>query len=108
MVIREDGLMHENIVQPPAASREDLAGAAGPPAGRRSILFVIGTLDLGGTESQLVLLARELKRRGWKVEVFVLSRGGVLAEQLTQAGIVVFYGHHRPTPAPVEAVDEPP
>jgi len=68
---------------------------------RRAILFVIGTLDLGGTESQLVLLARELKRRGWQVEVFALSRGGVLAEQLTQAGIAVFYGHHRPNPAPI-------
>ena len=34
---------------------------------RRGVFFVIGTLDLGGTESQLVLLAKELKKRGWRV-----------------------------------------
>ncbi|WJI40645.1 hypothetical protein [Mesorhizobium opportunistum] len=42
---------------------------------RRGVLFVIGTLDLGGTESQLVLLAKGLKQRGWRVEVFALSGG---------------------------------
>lgn len=67
---------------------------------RRGVLFVIGTLDLGGTESQLILLARELKKRGWKVEVFALSRGGVLAQTLDSAGIPVLYGLHRPNPSP--------
>ncbi|AZO31855.1 hypothetical protein EJ071_33670 [Mesorhizobium sp. M1B.F.Ca.ET.045.04.1.1] len=67
---------------------------------RRGVLFVIGTLDLGGTESQLVLLAKGLKKRGWKVEVFVLSRGGVLAETLDDAGIRISYGLHRPNPSP--------
>ncbi|MBZ9668411.1 glycosyltransferase [Mesorhizobium sp. ES1-3] len=65
---------------------------------RRGVLFVIGTLDLGGTESQLVLLAKGLKKRGWKVEVFSLSRGGVLGEALDDAGIPVLYGLHRPNP----------
>ncbi|AZO74472.1 MAG: glycosyltransferase [Mesorhizobium sp.] len=67
---------------------------------RRGVLFVIGTLDLGGTESQLVLLARELKKRGWKVAVFALSRGGVLAQTLDGVGIPVLYGLHRPNPSP--------
>ncbi|MET0940937.1 MAG: glycosyltransferase [Mesorhizobium sp.] len=63
---------------------------------RRGVFFVIGTLDLGGTESQLVLLAKELKKRGWRVEVFALSQGGVLAEPLHRDGIPVFCGlHHR-------------
>ncbi|MDX8455993.1 glycosyltransferase [Mesorhizobium sp. VK9D] len=66
---------------------------------RRGVLFVIGQLDHGGTESQLVLLAKELKKRGWKVEVFSLSLGGVLAEPLNRAGIPVLYGLHRPTPS---------
>ncbi|WP_167483938.1 glycosyltransferase [Mesorhizobium tamadayense] len=70
---------------------------------RRSLLFVIGTLDLGGTESQLVLLAKELKKRGWTVEVFALSSGGVLAETLNRAGIRVLYGLHRPNPSPEPA-----
>ena len=59
---------------------------------RRGVFFVIGTLDLGGTESQLVLLAKELKKRGWRVEVFALSQGGVLAEPLHRDGIPVFCG----------------
>jgi glycosyltransferase involved in cell wall biosynthesis len=63
------------------------AGATG-----RSILFVIGTLELGGTESQLVMLAKELKLRGWTVQVFALSQGGVLRKQLDRAGIPVFHG----------------
>ncbi|WP_292492764.1 glycosyltransferase [Mesorhizobium sp.] len=67
---------------------------------RRGVLFVIGTLDVGGTESQLVLLAKELKKRGWKVEVFALSRGGVLAQTLRGAGIPVLYGLHRPNSSP--------
>ena len=67
---------------------------------RRGVLFVIGTLDLGGTESQLVLLARELKKRGWRVEVFALSQGGVLVEPLNRAGIRVLHGIHRPNPSP--------
>ncbi|WP_292238080.1 glycosyltransferase, partial [Mesorhizobium sp.] len=67
---------------------------------RRGVLFVIGQLDLGGTESQLVMLAKELKRRGWRVVVFSLSKGGVLAEPLSRAGVNLVYGLHRQSPAP--------
>lgn len=70
---------------------------------RRGVLFVIGQLDLGGTESQLVMLAKELKRRGWRVEVFSLSKGGVLAEPLSCAGVNLVYGLHRQNPAPAAA-----
>ncbi|RWB58689.1 MAG: glycosyltransferase [Mesorhizobium sp.] len=70
---------------------------------RRGVLFVIGQLDLGGTESQLVMLAKELKRRGWRVEVFSLSKGGVLAEPLSRAGVNLVYGLHRQNPAPAAA-----
>lgn len=72
---------------------------------RRSVLFAIGTLDLGGTESQLVLLARELKARGWRVEIFVLARGGILAEPLTRAGIRITYGLHRLNSAPAPSTN---
>ncbi|WP_210215080.1 hypothetical protein, partial [Mesorhizobium sp. M4B.F.Ca.ET.089.01.1.1] len=64
---------------------------------RKGVLFVIGSLNLGGTESQLVLLAKELARRGWRVEVFALTPvGNILAEPLTRAGVPIFYGCHRP------------
>ncbi|RWB68816.1 glycosyltransferase [Mesorhizobium sp.] len=70
---------------------------------RRGVLFIIGQLDLGGTESQLVMLAKDLKRRGWRVEVFSLSKGGVLAEPLSRAGVNLVYGLHRQNPAPAAA-----
>ncbi|TIT29828.1 MAG: glycosyltransferase [Mesorhizobium sp.] len=64
---------------------------------RKGVLFVIGSLNLGGTESQLVLLAKELARRGWRVEVFALTPvRNILAEPLTRAGVPIFYGRHRP------------
>lgn len=89
----------------PMTDTESRQYAAGPSTAlarrpRRKVLFVIGTLDLGGTESQLVLLATELKKRGWNVEVFALSQGGVLAETLHRAGVRVSYGFHRPNPSP--------
>ncbi|UCI07150.1 glycosyltransferase [Mesorhizobium sp. B1-1-8] len=81
-----DARAREHVVAPPIA----LTGRR-----RRGILFVIGQLDLGGAESQLVLLAKELKKRGWKVEVFVLAQGGMLAEPLARAGIRVIHGFQR-------------
>lgn len=53
------------------------------------ILFVIGTLDIGGAETHLVRIARELKVRGWEPAVFVLTPGGPLTPELVRAGIPV-------------------
>lgn len=96
MVLREDVRMTDAVPQECAAE----PSTALARRRRRGVLFVIGTLDLGGTESQLVLLAKGLKKRGWKVEVFVLSRGGVLAETLDDAGIRISYGLYRSNPSP--------
>lgn len=53
------------------------------------IALVIPTLDhVGGAESEVVLLAKGLARREWKVDVVVLSgAGGLAREELTSAGI---------------------
>lgn len=51
------------------------------------IAFVIGTLDIGGTETQMCRLARELTAEGHEVEVLVLAGRGPLAEVLEAAGI---------------------
>ena len=53
------------------------------------ILFVLGSLVVGGTETQLALLAERLKQRGWNVEVLSVEKAGGLVERLEQAGIVV-------------------
>lgn len=52
-----------------------------------SILFVITSLDFGGAEVQVVALASELVRRGWKVRLASLLEPKAFAEELCDAGI---------------------
>jgi glycosyltransferase involved in cell wall biosynthesis len=59
------------------------------------ILFVLGSLTMGGTETQLVLLAGGLKRRGWAVDVFPLEKSGVLVDRLERAGVCVWDGGYQ-------------
>ena len=54
----------------------------------RLVLFT-RSLDLGGAERQLVTLAIELKRRQHDVEVLTMYGGGVLTNDLEQAGVPV-------------------
>ncbi|MDR1925267.1 MAG: glycosyltransferase [Planctomycetaceae bacterium] len=54
---------------------------------RKRILFVIPTLDRSGAEKQLVLLASNLSRLEFEVEVAVLTRGGPLVSDLESSGI---------------------
>jgi hypothetical protein len=63
---------------------------------RGCILFVVGSLAVGGAESQLVMLAERLKMRGWSIIVFPLVRSGPLLRQLEQAGIDVTDGGYNP------------
>ena len=55
----------------------------------KRILFVIGTLDVGGAETHLVRIARELKQRAWQPTIFVLIPGGPLTGALVDAGIPI-------------------
>jgi glycosyltransferase involved in cell wall biosynthesis len=50
---------------------------------------MIPTLDRGGAEKQLTLLATGLKARGWDVHVCCLTRGGPRQQQLDEAGVPV-------------------
>lgn len=54
------------------------------------ILYVIGSLELGGAEQHLLRVTRELVKRGWKPEVFVLATGGALTEAFSNAGVPVY------------------
>ena len=56
------------------------------------VLFVVGSLAVGGAESQILMLAERLKMRGWSVAVFALKRSGAMLEQFEQAGIHVSGG----------------
>jgi hypothetical protein len=50
--------------------------------GNGRILFAVGSLTVGGAESQLAMLAERLKMRGWTIEVFPLEKSGALVERL--------------------------
>ncbi len=56
---------------------------------KRRILHVIATLDRGGAEKQLALLATGLPRDEFEVHVCALTRGGPLAAELQASGIPV-------------------
>jgi glycosyltransferase involved in cell wall biosynthesis len=68
--------------------------------GNGRILFVVGSLAVGGTETQLVLLAERLQMRGWVTDVFPLEKSGPLVERLESAGVHVIDGGHRYGPRP--------
>lgn len=56
------------------------------------VIYTIGSLELGGAESQMVLLIRELKKRGWRGELFVLEAKGPFKSILEQDGIPIHDG----------------
>ena len=53
------------------------------------LALVIPTMDRGGAEKQLCLLAENLPRDQFHVHVFLLTRDGPLSERLRSAGIPV-------------------
>jgi len=55
----------------------------------RSILFVINSLDIGGSERHVVRLARSMVRDGWEACVYCLNWTGVLADDLRADGVAV-------------------
>ncbi len=56
------------------------------------ILFVIGSLDLGGAESQMLMLIRELVRRNIYCEIFTLQANGLLRIHFDEIGVPVHSG----------------
>ncbi|MDB5583303.1 MAG: glycosyltransferase [Bradyrhizobium sp.] len=66
--------------------------------GRGRVLFVLGSLAVGGTETQLALLSEGLIRRGWAVEIFLLEKSGALIERLERAGVQVSDGGYATGP----------
>ena len=53
------------------------------------VALVIPTMDRGGAEKQLCLLAENLPRDRFDVHVFLLTRDGPRSERLRDAGIPV-------------------
>jgi glycosyltransferase involved in cell wall biosynthesis len=66
-----------------------------------SVVFLITGLNRGGAEAQLLLLARELVSRGWKVTVVCLISGGPLRSEFEDLGCEVkSLGMRRGVPDP--------
>ncbi|TFH50520.1 MAG: glycosyltransferase [Lysobacterales bacterium] len=53
------------------------------------VLYVAGTLGVGGTERHLSLVLPELARRGWRLEVALLGGDGPFGDPLRNAGISI-------------------
>jgi glycosyltransferase involved in cell wall biosynthesis len=60
-----------------------------------SVLLAVGSLTIGGTEKQLLMLAKGLKDRGWSVAIFALDASGILANEFKAADICVLDGGYR-------------
>ncbi len=54
-----------------------------------AVLLIIRTLQFGGAERQLAMLARGLHGRGHRVAVMVLYAGGPLTRELERAGVPI-------------------
>ena len=61
-------------------------------SGNNKVVFVIGSLNIGGAEKQLSLLATELVKRGWETHLFSLEGDGPLKAGLQSAGVHVHAG----------------
>lgn len=54
-----------------------------------NILFLLRSLNVGGAERQLLLLASGLQQRGWSVKVAIFYAGGPLDEEARTMGIQI-------------------
>lgn len=61
------------------------------------VLYVIGSLGLGGAESQLLLLMKTMKQKGQECCLFAIDAKGPLRGPLDELGIEVYDGGYRPS-----------
>lgn len=67
---------------------------------KRTILMATMGLEIGGAETHIVELSKELHRRGY--DVVVVSNGGVYERELTDAGVRCYHAPmHRRSPIPM-------
>ena len=65
------------------------------------VLFVIGSLELGGAESQMVLLIEYLAKSGHECHVFSMGGNGPLSERLKAARATVIDGGYQSGPGKI-------
>ncbi|MBZ0148929.1 MAG: glycosyltransferase [Pseudorhodoplanes sp.] len=79
--------IHLESYRPETASAEDQR--QWPDKKKTEILYVVGSLDIGGTERHLVQVAPLLKKNGWSLAIYCLTHSGVQRAELEQQGITV-------------------
>jgi glycosyltransferase involved in cell wall biosynthesis len=67
----------------------DQSGSPAPDPTGNNILYVIGSLDVGGTERHLALLAPRLRRFGWNSAIYCLTQPGRVANQVAKTGVQI-------------------
>lgn len=55
----------------------------------KSILYIIGSMEVGGAEQHLLNVSRQLVLRGWACEIFALDPDGPLKSSFQSAGVPV-------------------
>jgi glycosyltransferase involved in cell wall biosynthesis len=65
---------------------------ASPNPKKIKLLFVIGSLEIGGAEKQMIMLAGKLQLADFQCAVFSFQQGGKLFKDLSNLDIPVYYG----------------
>ena len=55
----------------------------------QKILYVIGSLDLGGTERHVSLISQLLKQMGWEPIIYCITRRGIQGDIVEKSGVKV-------------------
>ena len=51
---------------------------------KKKLRLIIGSLNVGGTEKQVVKLVNYLTKKGWEIELFTIKEKGLLAKFLNK------------------------
>ena len=62
------------------------------PLNKINVLIIIDSLDGGGAESQVLMLASGLVEQGLKVSIFVLRGGGELTQKALDLNLCIIEG----------------
>ena len=56
---------------------------------KSKIIYIVGSLEIGGCEKHISKIAPKLKSRGFEITIYTISKRGALADDLEKKGIEV-------------------
>ena len=51
---------------------------------KKKLRIIIGSLNVGGTEKQLIKIVNALSKKNWKIEIITLQEKGILNKYLNK------------------------